>query len=305
MRKPFRVVCDYLKSELQESRKKKTEGTESSVTDFKKVSEENTLFIDKTGAETPNVNKNTIEEGTKSNNEAELDGNMKPKSLADTYSGSHENLEKSGDERTDYVNIDNSDSNVTVSNKIIPDGFIQGKVKSSDFKVGKSRNFNLLVIGNDIGGNLMKMESIKQYHKNSKKGNSCIGNSMRSINLTDGGSESKKVKLNSVGSQQLFSKFIQRGNKLYNIQDCRNIKDFIETEGGTANDMDCALKDINSNSGKRLKKCDMGNKQIEMDNKSRSESCEYKGHLKVELKERWRYDTGKCVDASPLLAVSR
>ena len=82
----------------------------------------------------------------------------------------------------------------------------------------------------------------------------------------------KKVKYNEI--RRVFYKFIQRGNRIYEI----SAKTIGKEEVLPGNDY------ISSLGNEMIK----GGRQI-----------------RIKLKERWRYNTGKCVDASPLVAIAR
>ena len=81
----------------------------------------------------------------------------------------------------------------------------------------------------------------------------------------------KKVKYNEI---RTFYKFIQRGNRIYEI----SAKTIGKEEVLPGND------NISSQDNEMVK----DGRQI-----------------RIKLKERWRYNTGKCVDASPLVAIAR
>ena len=82
----------------------------------------------------------------------------------------------------------------------------------------------------------------------------------------------KKVKYNEI--RRIFYKFIQRGNRICEIS-AKTIGKEEELPGyNNASQLD-----------------------IEMIKDDRQ--------IRIKLKERWRYNTGKCVDASPLVAISR
>ena len=82
----------------------------------------------------------------------------------------------------------------------------------------------------------------------------------------------KKVKYSKI--RRVFFKFIQRGNRIYEI------------------------------SAKTIRKEEVltGNNNVsQLDNEMVKDGRQ----LSIKLRERWRYNTGKCVDASPLVAISR
>ena len=82
----------------------------------------------------------------------------------------------------------------------------------------------------------------------------------------------KKVKCNKI--RRIFYKFIQRGNRIYEIS-AKTIGKEEELPG--------------NNNASQL--------DIEMIKDDRQ--------IRIKLKDRWRYNTGKCVDASPLVAIAR
>ena len=84
----------------------------------------------------------------------------------------------------------------------------------------------------------------------------------------------KKVKYNEI--RRIFYKFIQRGNRIYEI----SAKTIGKEEVLSGNNNISQLDKIN---------------EIIKDGRQ----------IRIELKERWRYNTGKCVDASPLVAIAR
>ena len=97
--------------------------------------------------------------------------------------------------------------------------------------------------------------------------------------------ENKKVKYNENKSK--FYKCIQRRNKIYELS-CSDAVDNKETLTVPIRSLDVAAEYNGMNSY---------NKRMKDDN--------FDGQIKISLKERWKYNTGKCVDASPLLAISK
>ena len=110
----------------------------------------------------------------------------------------------------------------------------------------------------------------------------------RSLVLSRENLETKKRKLD----KRKFYKFIQRGNRLYDLSEDQNT-----LERQLAQEFSMQSQDLHSNIVPKIPHDLLGNRSI----------CNNKrmGQLKVSMKERWRYNTGKCVDASPLLAITR
>ena len=135
------------------------------------------------------------------------------------------------------------------------------------------------------------LEDISNKDKSASKAvedESVITSHKRSLVLSRENLETKERKLD----KRKFYKFIQRGNRIYDLSEDQNTLERLQ-----AQEFSMQSQDLHSNIVSKVPHDLLGNRSL----------CNNKrmGQLKVSMKERWRYNTGKCVDASPLLAITR
>ena len=118
--------------------------------------------------------------------------------------------------------------------------------------------------------------------------------------------EDKMLKNRKILGQKFYM-FIQRGNRIYNIPDVINTDDNNQVETSTQDktieiDQDSVM---NADEIRESKIRRTANDYNMLERDRSLDKNDSTVDIMVDLKERWSYNTGKCVDASPLLAVSR
>ena len=303
MIKPFRTLCDYVKSEFKTIDNVTFERAKN--VDKVKLSNNisKTALINRSKEE---LNANTL--ATVSNRTAGTDSEVS-KASADIINCSLATDNHSGEFilRNKAVTVDVVNSDIP-RKKFKTDNFLHSKTSSNFYDVNKIDQMKgIFHVVSDSTNDLTKdMQKVAGCRKQSLDKITAFKASTKRSTKNDHEFENKKVKIkgNRI-QQQKFCKFIQRGNKTYMIPEVESARDYSEVETWISNDTVSAHKDseINTEGIGESESCGQENGYSFID--TDSQQCDSTDLLKVELKERWRYNTGKCVDASPLLAVSR